>query len=315
MAAAPARGRRSIIACLYAKGVKMNNKLSLVFSLFLLLLPAEACLSQASLSPKWEELTGPDFIAAVHQSQGVCVLPFGIIEKHGPHLPLGTDLLDVRFAVFNAVQQEYAVVFPEYYFGQIFEAQQQPGTLAYSLSTQLTLLQETVKEMARNGCKKVVIVNGHGGNESLLPLFAQAQLASPRDYVVYVFGLPNTGVAGRPAMKTKVDMHAGESETSLMLIARPDLVHMDRATQESGADQKRQSLPGSVYTGIWWYARFPNHYSGEGAAGNKELGAFDQKEWSRQIAEAIKAIKADQESLKLQNQFFEDSQHPLDTKQ
>ena len=135
-------------------------------------------LSQSKLSPKWEELTAPDFVQAVHQSQGVCVLPIGIIEKHGPHLPLGTDLLDVRFAVMNAVQQEYAVVFPEYYFGQIFEAQQQPGTVAYSLATQLTLLQETVKEMARNGCKKVLIVNGHGGNESLLPLFAQAQLAT-----------------------------------------------------------------------------------------------------------------------------------------
>jgi creatinine amidohydrolase len=122
-------------------------------------------------------------------------------------------------------------------------------------------------------------------------------------------------LAGRPEKKTAIDMHAGETETSLMLIARPDLVHMDRATQESGADQKRQSLPGSVYTGIWWYARFPNHYSGEGAAGNKELGDFDQKAWSRQIAEAIKAVKADQESLKLQNQFFEDAQHPLDTKQ
>ncbi len=82
------------------------------------------------------------------------------------------------------------MVFPEYYFGQIFEARQQPGTIAYSLQTQLTLLQETVNEMARNGCKKVVIVNGHGGNNHLLPLFAQAQLASPRDYVVYVFGLP-----------------------------------------------------------------------------------------------------------------------------
>jgi creatinine amidohydrolase/Fe(II)-dependent formamide hydrolase-like protein len=58
------------------------------------------------------------------------------------------------------------VVFPEYYFGQIFEAQQQPGTVAYSLETQLTLLQETVKEMARNGCKKMLIVNGHGGNNS-----------------------------------------------------------------------------------------------------------------------------------------------------
>jgi creatinine amidohydrolase len=110
-------------------------------------------------------------------------------------------------------------------------------------------------------------------------------------------------------------MHAGEKETSLMLVARPDLVHMDRAGDESGADQKRQSLPGSVYTGIWWYARFPNHYSGDGLAGNKELGEFDQKQWSLQIAAALKAIKADNDSLKLQNQYFEDAQHPLDTKQ
>lgn len=286
-----------------------------VLTMCVLLLCTGVCFSQTSLSSNWEELTGPDFIQAVHQSQGVCVLPFGIIEKHGPHLPLGTDLLDVRFAVFNAVKQQYAVVFPEYYFGQIFEAESQPGTVAYSLSTQLSLLQETVKEMARNGCKKILIVNGHGGNNSLLPLFAQAQLATPRDYVVYVFASPHLDVPGRPALTTKTDMHAGESETSHMLIARPDLVHPDRATQESGADQKRLSLPDGVYTGIWWYARFPNHYSGEGAAANKQLGEFDQATWSRQIAEAIKAIQDDQESLKLQNEFFEKSQHPLETPQ
>ena len=281
--------------------------------LLALTLPAFA---QTKLSPKWEELTAPDFVQAIHQSQGVCVLPFGIIEKHGPHLPLGTDLLDVRFAVFNAVQQEYAVVFPEYYFGQIFEAQQEPGTVAYSLGTELTLLQETVKEMARNGCKKVLIVNGHGGNNSLLPLFAQAQLATPRDYVVYVFGLPNENVPGRPALKTpNNDMHAGESETSHMLVARPDLVHLDRADSESGADQNRLKLPESVYTGIWWYAKFPDHYSGTGSAATKQLGEFDQKTWSSQIAEAIKAVKADQEALKLQNEFFEKTTHPLDTKQ
>jgi creatinine amidohydrolase len=267
------------------------------------------------LSPKWEELTAPDFVQAIHQAQGVCLLPFGIIEKHGPHLPLGTDLIDVRFAVMHAVEQEYAVVFPEYYFGQIFEAQQEPGTVAYSLSTQLTLLQETVKEMARNGCRKVVIVNGHGGNESLLPLFAQAQLAALRDYVVYVFGLPQRDVPGRPAQKTKLDMHAGETETSLMLAARPDLVHIDRAANESGADVSPLPLPESVYTGIWWYARFPEHYSGTGSAGNTELGEFDQKSWAHQIAEAVKAIKADGESLRLQKEFFEKTQHPLDTKQ
>ncbi len=261
-----------------------------------IVLAAAVCAAQnQKLSPKWEELTAPDFVAAIHQSEGVCVLPFGIIEKHGAHLPLGTDLLDVRFAVFNAVKQEYAVVFPEYYFGQIFEAQQQPGTVAYSLSTQLTLLQETVEEMDRNGCKKIVIVNGHGGNDSLLPLFAQSQLAGPRDYVVYVFGLPNENVPGRPALKSDPhnDMHAGETETADMMVARPDLVHKDRAGQQSGADLHRLNLPDNVYTGIWWYARFPNHYSGDGSAATRELGEFDQKEWSRQIAEAIKAIKAD----------------------
>jgi len=271
--------------------------------------------AQAPLSPKWEELTGPDFVKAIHQAQNVCVLPFGILEKHGPHLPIGTDLLDVRFAVMNAVKEEYAVVFPEYYFGQIFEAKEQPGTVAYSLTTQLTLLQETTDEMARNGCKKVVIVNGHGGNEHLLPLFAQAQMASPHDYVVYVIGLIDFAGSDRPKLKTKVDGHAGEKETSQMLIARPDLVHMDRAEEESGADLNRQSLPGTVYTGIWWYAKFPNHYAGQGAAGNKELGEYEQKQWSDKIAEALKAIKADDESLKLQNQFYEDSKHPIDTKQ
>ena len=293
----------------------MFRKFSLVITLSAAIC-ASADAQIQKLSPKWEELTAPDFVQAVHQSRGVCLLPFGIIEKHGPHLPLGTDLLDVRFAVLNAVQQEYAVVFPEYYFGQIFEAQQQPGTVAYSLSTQLTLLQETVKEMARNGCKKVLIVNGHGGNESLLPLFAQAQLAAPRDYVVYVFGLPRENVPGRPPLKTPGnDMHAGESETSHMLVARPDLVHMDRADSESGADQARLKLPENVYTGIWWYARFPEHYSGQGSAATKELGEFDQKTWSSQIAEAIKAVKADTQALKLQNEFFEKTQHPLDTKQ
>src|SRR4029077_12657211 len=122
--------------------------------------------AQTKLSPKWEELTAADFRDAIAQSKGVCILPFGILEKHGPHLPLGTDLLNVRYAALHAVEQEYAVVFPEYYFGQIFEAKQEPGTVAYSRELQLKLLQETTDEMARNGCKKIFIVNGHGGKET-----------------------------------------------------------------------------------------------------------------------------------------------------
>src|SRR5581483_6675522 len=192
---------------------------------------------QDKLSVKWEELTASDFVKGIAQAQQTCALPFGILEKHGPHMPIGTDLLNVRYAVLNAAQKEYVVVFPEYYFGQIFEAQHEPGTVAYSVDIQLKLLQETVNEMARNGCKKIVIVNGHGGNESLLPLFAQAQLASTKDFAVFIYGLPNLDVPGRPAKNDPIDEHAGSSETSHMMISHPDLLRMDRIHSESGADQ------------------------------------------------------------------------------
>jgi len=261
---------------------------------------------------RWEELTAADFVRAIGQAQGTCVLPFGILEKHGPQLPIGTDLINVRYAAIHAAKQEYAVVFPAYYFGQIAEARHEPGTIAYSGKLQLELLQATTDEMARNGCKKVLIVNGHGGNESLLPYFAQTQLDEPHDYVVYVQWGGNSDHAN-PLHKDEVDMHAGQTETSNTMVTRPDLVHEDRAGQESGADLARVHLPESVYTGIWWYARFPNHYAGDATTASKELGEADMKKWVETIAEAIRAVKADGESLNLQNEFYEKSKHPLDT--
>jgi creatinine amidohydrolase len=269
----------------------------------------------SKLSPNWEDLTGPDFVKAIQQAQGVCVLPFGIMEKHGAQLPIGTDLIDVRYAVEHAVQKEYAVVFPPYYFGQIAEARHQPGTLAYPQKLQLALLQATTDEMGRNGCKKIVIVNGHGGNLSFLPYFAQTQLDKPHDYVVYVYWWSRSPHDGGPVVKDKIDEHAGESETSMMLISAPDLVHMDRANEESGADLHRQHLPNGLYTGIWWYARFPNHYAGNGALATKAMGEYDMTHWEDGIANVIRSVKADQTSLELQNEFYGKAKHPLDTKQ
>ena len=287
-----------------------------VFFAFASTAAAQTPAAPARPSVHWEELTAADFRDAIARAQNTCLLPIGIMEKHGPHLPLGNDLLNVRYASLNAAQQEYAVVFPEYYFGQIFEAKHEPGTVAYSRGLQLQLLQETTDEMARNGCKKIIIVNGHGGNNSLLPYFAQTQLESPHDYVVYVQGLARSG-PGEPQHKSNraTDQHAGESETSVSMIARPDLVHLDRATQESGADQARLKLPEGLYAGIWWYARYPNHYAGEGAVASRELGEFEVKTWINAIVASIRTVKADQESLRLQNQFYEQSKHPLNTPQ
>ena len=115
---------RVVIRETVSRKVLVHN---VMIALGLLVFCAQLGWSQARLSVHWEDLTAGDFRSAIQQSQGTCLLPFGILEKHGPHLPLGTDLLDVRYAALHAAEQEYAVVFPEYYFGQIFEARHEPA--------------------------------------------------------------------------------------------------------------------------------------------------------------------------------------------
>src|SRR5713101_2634511 len=83
--------------------------LTLCFLFTVAAIPANA---QAQLSTRWEELTAPDFVQAIKRAQGTCLLPFGILEKHGAHLPLGTDLVNVRYLSLTAADQEYVVVFP-----------------------------------------------------------------------------------------------------------------------------------------------------------------------------------------------------------
>jgi creatinine amidohydrolase len=273
-----------------------------------------------SLSPNWEELTAEDFIKAVQQAQGTCILPFGIVEKHGPSGPLGTDLINVRSTVAKAVEKEYAIVFPAYYFGQIFEAQHHPGTIAYSSKLQMELLQETASEMARNGCSKIVIVNGHGGNNGLLQYFITTELESPRDYVVYSYqgvgggnapDLPEAAKASKPG----VDGHAGEVEVATVMAAQPGLGHPDRAGRESGQNLRRLDLPAGVSTAINWYSMYPNHYAGDASGATAARGAALLEYNSARLAAALRAIKADQVSPRLQREFFEKTRHPLDTKQ
>ena len=102
-------------------------KQALIVVLATLLLGARDGGAQTKLSPKWEELTAADFRQAIEQSKGTCLLPFGILEKHGPQLPLGTDLLNVRYASLHAAEKEYAVVFEKTANGWSAYAPDLPG--------------------------------------------------------------------------------------------------------------------------------------------------------------------------------------------
>ena len=99
------------------------------------------------------------------------------------------------------------------------------------------------------------------------------------------------------------DEHAGESETSVLMYYRPDLMRMDRATDQSGANQARDPLP-DLYTPIWWYANFPNHYAGEGVKATTEFGKFITDHEIATFVKALRAVKNDTKTLELQNEFF-----------
>ncbi|OFY66454.1 MAG: hypothetical protein A2V64_06325 [Bacteroidetes bacterium RBG_13_43_22] len=267
-----------------------------------------------SLPFKMEEITSPQFVTAVEKAGGVCVIPLGIIEKHGPHLPLGTDLFEVREVATTAAKKEYAVVFPPYYFGQIFEARHQPGAMAYSHDLMWKILEETCAELSRNGLKKIILANGHGGNTSFLQFFCQTQLAAQKDYIVVLFqpdSDPELDNEIESLKKAKLDGHAGEEETSMMYYIRPDLVDQQAIKTQSGLDQ--QSLKGlrNGYTGIWWYAKYPNHYASDVAEPNKRLGELLVTSGANQLAGLIKYLKANNTIEELHKEFNKRAENPL----
>lgn len=271
------------------------------------------------LSYKMEELTAPEFVTAVEKSSKTAILPIGVFEKHGPHMPLGTDLYTAREIALRAAEKEYTVVFPWYYFSQINEAKHQPGTIAYSPELIWKVLQETLDELSRNGFKKIIIFNGHGGNSAFLNYFGMAQLSEKRDYALYWFQPSYDPEVIKKAeaitQHDKYDQHAGNRETSMVKAIVPDLVHIDRAGQQSGVDLDRMKNLPNVYSGIWWYASYPNHYSGDGSKANAEAGELLLNAVVDQFVKSIRDIKADKSVPTLQEQFFKEAESPLNTKQ
>ncbi|MDO9614464.1 MAG: creatininase family protein [Bacteroidota bacterium] len=287
-------------------------------SLFLCLF-AVFSLTAQQLPFRLEELTAPDYIIAVEKSSKTCILPIGVFEKHGSHLPLGTDLYAAREFAIRAAEKEYTVVFPWYYFSQINEAKQQPGTIAYSPELIWKVLQETLDELARNGFDKIIIVNGHGGNNAFLNYFGMAQLSERRSYSLYWFQPTNDPEVLKKAEELTqhdpYDQHAGNKESSVMKAIIPEFVHLDRAGQQSGIDQDRLKHLSNVYTGIWWYAKYPNHYSGDGTKANAQAGELLINSTVDQLVKMIQAVKKDEVTPALQKQFFDESEKPLKTKQ
>ena len=264
---------------------------------------------------KWEELTAHDFPAAVAAARQTCVLAIGVLEKHGEHLPIGTDTLNARAVAEQAIAREPAILFPWYYFGQIHEAKQWPGALALRRAVLFDVLENVCEEIARNGLHKIVLLNGHGGNESFLDCFSMFLLERPRPYTVYTIRLRDyfSPVTSSPEwlaqMQSKEDHHAGEVETSLSLAVSPALVKMRDVAAPTHAQQRLGPLAEAVRTPMFWYADYPDHYAGDASAATAAKGRFLLDRLAARVAAILRLVKDDQVAPALEREYYARWEH------
>lgn len=258
---------------------------------------------------QWEDMTSPEFADAVKASGGVCVLTVGAMERHGAHLPLGNDSLSVHEVAVRAARREAAVVFPANYFGQTQATRNQPGSVALRNDVLLAMLDNLCDEIGRNGLKKIIVLNGHGGNEYLLPTFADMQMERPRGYQVYVVRLggwftpPKEDAKWEKMKQTPFDWHAGETETSMSLGLFPERVQMDKVGKPYVPNKRLGHLP-NVTVPYWWPALVPGQYAGDASYATEEKGRYLVEYEVSQVASIIRAVKKDKEVAKVAAEYF-----------
>ena len=240
--------------------------------------------SKALSSHQWAELTTRDF-AALDPACTVAVLPLGATEQHGPHLPLSVDsvLVDgvVNAALAHLSLLDPVLVLPTQTLGLSTEHTAFAGTLHLSPQTLIQMWCDIGASVARAGVKKLLMFNAHGGNVGLMDVVGREIRKETGLQVFHSnwYDLADAtfmeGLFGREELRFGI--HAGDTETSLMLAIRPELVLTDQLIHHpSTSEHKAKHFPilgnGRSVKQSW----MTTDYSSTGAMGNASLATVEK---------------------------------------
>ncbi len=241
---------------------------------------------------RWELNTWQE-IEEKLKSLDTAILPCGSIEQHGPHMPVDIDYFDSVYLadkIAEACGSPKPFVLPALPYGVAYHHEDFKGTISISNTTLSSLVYDLGMSLARNGIKKLIILNGHGDNSPTL-LYA-AQMIN-RDSGIFV--CVETGETSDSDIdeltETPNDIHAGEIETSTTLAIRPELVQMDKAVNET-LNLGSTYLDFSSERGVAWYVR-TNKLSVSGVMGDATKASAEKgkRMWEIMIAHMVKFVE------------------------
>ena len=234
-----------------------------------------------STEVRWDRMTAPD-LARAARKKTVVIIPLGATEQHGPHLPMSTDhaIIDgVVAATLAKLPDDGPVLFlPTLAYGKSNEHSRYPGTLTLSAATLISAWMDIGASVARSGVKKLVFLNSHGGQQSVMDIVARDLREAYGLMCVaanwYALGLPEGLFSAR---ESKHGIHAGDIETSLMLALAPQTVKPERAkdfhslTEDLASANRFLSITPSGKLGCQTQDLNP-----EGACGDATLASADK---------------------------------------
>ena len=238
------------------------------------------------------EMTWPDAKRRFREVD-IALLPVGATEQHGPHLPLDTDSYDAEHLageVAARCSDPRPIVFPLIPYGVSYHHDDFAGTISIRNRTLANMVYEIGMSAARHGITKLVIINGHGGNDPALH-FAAQEISRDAHIFVCVDTGETSDVDIYSMVDTPNDAHAGEIETSTSLATRPELVKMDKAEPLIPQFSSRY-LDFTSKRQITWYA-YTKKISKSGVVGDPTKASAEkgQKMWEIMIGHLVAFVE------------------------